>query len=1225
MVRPTFNSPTCTAMPLRSALRNLQFAICNYQFAIAPALLLVPTSWPLSAQEDPFTAGVRTTPWLKPDDEQKAFKLPPGFEINLVAAEPDIQKPLNMAFDERGRIWLTCTVEYPYAAPLDKPGRDSIRVLEDTDGDGRFEKVSTFADGLNIPIGIYPYKGGCIAWSIPNIWHFEDTDGDGVCDKRTVLYGPFDHTRDTHGMCNAFRRGWDGWIYACHGFNNDSHVKGKDGHEVHLNSGNTFRFKIDGSRIEHFTHGQVNPFGMCFDELFNIFTADCHSKPLTQLIRGGYYPSFGKPHDGLGFVPSMMEHSHGSTAICGVVCYSGENFPPQYRGNFLSGNVMTSRINRNKPEYHGSTIKAIEQPDFLSTTDPWFRPVDLQVGPDGALYILDFYNRIIGHYEVPLPHPGRDRTSGRIWRVAYKGEGAVGNALRGVPELPIDLTKLSIEELVAQLDSPQLEHRLRVLNFLADTKDAAEFNDLWNKLYSPASARQLTAIVWLLRRFDRLSAARASAVLDGSEREGRVHAIRALGAGEPITNEQRRLLVARLMEPDPFVQRAAADALTSHGTIDEFMSLAQLATNTTRQDALLKHQARLAIRECLARLREADSSRLYRQVAEFKLTERNEVISVATVVESPMACELVVTYLQSVQPEANVAIDFQRLARNVPARRVASLIEASRSVSGVRSKRKVDVSAQTLLAIHAGLSQRTPTADEQVELEKAKPRLDHWAMMISGDLLEDTEENAIGWTAVPVEGKPESESPWVIGSRKCADGQNDHPLYYSLPKGEQRTGIYRSAAFEIPAKLSFWCAGHSGFPDRPLNDGNYVRLRDATTHAVLAEARPPRNDVAQLVEWNLSKYVKSNGDMPSPQPSPKGRGGYIELVDGDTAGAYAWLAVGRFSLAGLNPSDTAKKQQRAAEIVGKLKLHELRPHMATLVAATSTDGAARAAIGQALVALEPDSRAAALVAALDAPEIAADLRVAIGSALAGRDEEKYVTNLREVMKLAPSRLQTTLAETLAGDAAGADALLALVESGHASPRLLLAPNVSAKLGTLKDARLDERVSAATAKLPPVSETLDKLIAERLGGFGKHQVNAEKGQAVFTKHCASCHQIAGKGAVLGPQLDGIGGRGLARIIEDVLDPNRNVDVAFRTTTLRLDDGRVLSGLFRRADGAQLVFADNQGKEFTVAKDEITQEQKTTLSLMPANVPEIVPADEFNDLVGWLLSQRNKVAP
>src|SRR3954451_3722470 len=100
----------------------------------------------VAAQDDPFASGVRTTPWLSPADEQKAFQLPPGFEINLVAAEPDIQKPLNMAFDERGRIWLTNTIEYPYAAPPDRPAQDTIKILEDTDGDGRYEKVTTFAD-----------------------------------------------------------------------------------------------------------------------------------------------------------------------------------------------------------------------------------------------------------------------------------------------------------------------------------------------------------------------------------------------------------------------------------------------------------------------------------------------------------------------------------------------------------------------------------------------------------------------------------------------------------------------------------------------------------------------------------------------------------------------------------------------------------------------------------------------------------------------------------------------------------------------------------------------------------------------------------------------------------------------------------------------------------------------------------------------------------------------
>src|SRR5438128_10053449 len=124
----------------------------------------------------------------------------------------------------------------------------------------------------------------------------------------------------------------------------------------------------------------------------------------------------------------MMTHSHGSTAIDGMLYYADDLWPAEYRDNTFIGNVMTSRINRDRIEFHGSSPRAIEMPDFMSTTDPWFRPVDNQLGPDGALYIADFYNRIIGHYEVPLTHPGRDRERGRIWRVVYKGELAAGLA-----------------------------------------------------------------------------------------------------------------------------------------------------------------------------------------------------------------------------------------------------------------------------------------------------------------------------------------------------------------------------------------------------------------------------------------------------------------------------------------------------------------------------------------------------------------------------------------------------------------------------------------------------------------------------------------------------------------------------------------------------------------------------------------------------------------------------
>ena len=254
---------------------------------------------------DPFAEGVRPTDPLTPSEEQTKFKLPPGFEIQLVAAEPDINKPMNMSFDALGRLWVTTSIEYPWPAPTNRPGRDRLMIFEDFGSDGRARKVTQFADGLNIPIGIYPFRSPrssrgdealtskseirnpkseitwrAIVWSIPNIWLMEDTDGDGKADKREVLYGPFDHTRDTHGNQASFRRGFDGWLYATHGFNNDSHVKGRDGNEVHLNSGNTYRMRLDGSRIEHHTHGQVNPYGLAWDPSGNLYSSDCHSAPI---------------------------------------------------------------------------------------------------------------------------------------------------------------------------------------------------------------------------------------------------------------------------------------------------------------------------------------------------------------------------------------------------------------------------------------------------------------------------------------------------------------------------------------------------------------------------------------------------------------------------------------------------------------------------------------------------------------------------------------------------------------------------------------------------------------------------------------------------------------------------------------------------------------------------------------------------------------------------------
>ena len=375
-----------------------------------------------ASADNPFSEIIRKTDPKTPEEERKAFHLPPGFEIELVAAEPEIGKPINMQFDAKGQLWISQSREYPFPAPADKPARDKIQVLSDFDKHGRARKITPFAEGLNIPIGLYPYKDGVIGYSIPYMYFFEDTNHDGHADKKEVLVGRYGFEKDTHGMTSSFRRGFDGWLYANHGFHNDSTLTAKDGSSITMNSGNTYRVKVDGSHVEQYAWGRVNPFGLIFDPLGNIYSADCETFPIYEILRGAYYPSFGKPNDGLGFAPAMMSHKHGSTAIAGIVYYAATNFPPAFRDNIFVGNVMTCRIDRDSLSFSGSSPWAKEEPDFLSCDDPWFRPVDMQMGPDGAIYVADFYNRIIGHYEVPLDHPGRDRERGRIWRITYHGE-----------------------------------------------------------------------------------------------------------------------------------------------------------------------------------------------------------------------------------------------------------------------------------------------------------------------------------------------------------------------------------------------------------------------------------------------------------------------------------------------------------------------------------------------------------------------------------------------------------------------------------------------------------------------------------------------------------------------------------------------------------------------------------------------------------------------------------
>ncbi len=479
-------------------------------------------------------------------------------------------------------------------------------------------------------------------------------------------------------------------------------------------------------------------------------------------------------------------------------------------------------------------------------------------------------------------------------------------------------------------------------------------------------------------------------------------------------------------------------------------------------------------------------------------------------------------------------------------------------------------------------------------------------------LFDETSE-AIAWAPAALDGSTDPAATWSQQSRPFAPTTAFtmlEPFWSSLPGGEQRTGLLRSQPFDLPASLKFFVAGHSGFPGKPDHGRNVVRLRDAESGAVLRQALPSRNDLAQPVEWDLADLA--------------GRRGYVELQDGDTGTSYAWLAVGKFSLDGLNPS-SQPNARKAAELVAKLKLTGLVPRLRELLADPAAGEAVHAGAAEALVALDPDSLLGALVPLLGDPATAGSLKDEVIRATLQRTPETIAKSIASAMKSLPAAAQQPLAERLAGDPVGAETLVALAEQGVAAPRLLTRPAVKERLDAQKDAKLAERIEAITADLPAEDETTRKLVEERARSFDLTKADAARGVAVFTKNCANCHRIGTEGSLVGPQLDGIGVRGLDRIAEDMLDPNRNVDGAFKAATLVLADGRVMTGLVRREEGESLILADNAGKEFAVPKGEIEDRATSPLSLMPANFGEVIPEEQFRDLMAFLLSQRQAVKP
>lgn len=449
----------------------------------------------------------------RPEEAAAKIEVHPEFDLSLVAAEPLINKPLNIDWDAKGRMWVVESPEYPNGlrkantevwkdsgslkpGGYDREPQDRISILTDSNGDGLMDKKHVFADKLELATGFVFHKNGVIVSAAPDIWFLEDTDGDEVADKRTKLYTGLGNG-DTHAVMNNLRWGLDGWVYATHGYS-DGEVTALGAPEktkVRIGAG-VVRFKADGSQIEMFSSKRGNTWGLCMTRDGQCFwtqptsgTVLFHTVLPEHILAKGKIPgteSFHGMVTGQKTFPLItreeapyrqIDYVGSYTAASGCAIYEGGAWPERWNYSYFVGEPTINIVSHYfvKPDgvtYTTEKEKGREETEFMRSGDLWFRPIETRVGPDGALYVIDFYNQAVIHNDTRGPkhgpatasvRPDRDHHFGRIWKVQHKEAREI--------DVPL-IDKKNTASIESALGSPNSHTRMTAKRLITEAGNA---------------------------------------------------------------------------------------------------------------------------------------------------------------------------------------------------------------------------------------------------------------------------------------------------------------------------------------------------------------------------------------------------------------------------------------------------------------------------------------------------------------------------------------------------------------------------------------------------------------------------------------------------------------------------------------------------------------------------------------------------------------------------------
>ena len=495
---------------------------------------------------------------LTPEESAKLIQIPPGFDLELFASEPDIINPIAMEWDERGRLWVIETVDYPNTVRDDKgSGDDRIKICEDTDGDGKADKFTLFADKLNIPTSMVFANGGIIVSQAPNFLFLKDNDGDDRADERKIImegWGTF----DTHAGPSNLRYGFDNYIWGVVGY---SGFKGTIAGESRRFDQGVYRFSRDLSDFEYLTRTSNNTWGLGFTENNDVFASTANN---THSVFMGISDQMAKGVEGIPLGSVKIDGHYamhpvtdkvrqvdvfgGFTAASGHNFYTARSFPEKYWNHAAFVTEPTGHlVHIAWIEKDGAGFIEKDGWNIFASSDEWVAPVEAKVGPDGALWVLDWYNFIVQHNPTPSPERGgyeavngagnayenplRDKTHGRVWRVVYR---------EAEEYEPMSLSGDDPDELVDALSHDNQFWRMTAQRLLVENASVDVIPDLYNIIKeSKADDRE-----------ESFAAIHALWVLDG---------LKVIQSG----NEAFKIVTDALKHPSAGVRKAAIQILSN--------------------------------------------------------------------------------------------------------------------------------------------------------------------------------------------------------------------------------------------------------------------------------------------------------------------------------------------------------------------------------------------------------------------------------------------------------------------------------------------------------------------------------------------------------------------------------------------------------------------------------------------------------------------------------------